>query len=693
MSQSPGSLDELVPNDSYLKNFDALGAMIARGRSFSGRERHCCFVNTGDGRFSDVSAATGFDLIDDGRAVALVDWDNDGDQDLWITNRTAPRLRLLRNDFPANHHYLTLQLEGRTCNRDAIGARVEVHLDADHSGKIVRTLHAGDGFLSQSSKRLHFGLGEATSIERVVVRWPGSVEVETFHDVQPDFRYTLIQGSGEAVARDVTVRELAPSPPDIPPPTDRTRLVLAYRKPLPDIDYTNFQGQRQRLEKVSKRGMLINLWASWCAPCLEELHGWVAHEQELRELGLEIVALSTDDLTGNPAGDAATAKAWLTRSRWPFASGVATEPLVRALTLLHHQVVYRERPLSLPTSFLIDPQNRVSVIYQGPVSSEQIIKDVELLDASPERIAREAFPFPGKIGTRLFPRDSLARAKSYLEGGYFEDAQRQLQTFVSQNSATMGVADARNVAARARQLPEAYHLLAMLEHQNGQLDRAVTTLRHAVAVLPDQPTLRASLALALWKQGNHRDAHQQLKTVASLQPDNAIILRLVGETYTQMGQSSQAVEYFRLALQRQGDSIVNRMNLAVALQTSGQAADAIEQYREILRRQPKALEAANNLAWILATHGDEKLREHAEALSLAQAVIKSRGAGQANVLDTLAAALAANDQFEQATAIAEKAVELARTQKQTELADKIQSRLRLYRLAKPYREPAADAKE
>jgi hypothetical protein len=105
------------------------------------------------------------------------------------------------------------------------------------------------------------------------------------------------------------------------------------------------------------------------------------------------------------------------------------------------------------------------------------------------------------------------------------------------------------------------------------------------------------------------------------------------------------------------------------------------------------LEAANNLAWILATHGDEKLREHAEALSLAQAVIKSRGAGQANVLDTLAAALAANDQFEQAAAIAEKAVELARTQKQTELADKIQSRLRLYRLAKPYREPVADAKE
>ena len=80
-----------------------LAQMLNTGRSFSGRERHCVFLNTGDdegeiARFANVSAVTGLDLPDDGRAVAVVDWDHDGDLDLWISNRNAPRLRLLRTD-------------------------------------------------------------------------------------------------------------------------------------------------------------------------------------------------------------------------------------------------------------------------------------------------------------------------------------------------------------------------------------------------------------------------------------------------------------------------------------------------------------------------------------------------------------------------------------------------------------------
>ncbi|NIP94492.1 MAG: hypothetical protein GWO24_14035, partial [Akkermansiaceae bacterium] len=70
---------------------------IGEGRSFSGHEKNCCFLNTGGGRFADVSAAVGLAFDDDGRAVSVCDWDFDGRQDLWVTNRTAPRVRLLRN--------------------------------------------------------------------------------------------------------------------------------------------------------------------------------------------------------------------------------------------------------------------------------------------------------------------------------------------------------------------------------------------------------------------------------------------------------------------------------------------------------------------------------------------------------------------------------------------------------------------
>ena len=100
MSQSSQSVSDWQPGAK--KAVETLSDMLGGGRSFSGRERNCCFLNTGYGqsagnRFADISALSGLDFPDDGRAVALVDWDQDGDVDLWVSNRNAPRLRLLRN--------------------------------------------------------------------------------------------------------------------------------------------------------------------------------------------------------------------------------------------------------------------------------------------------------------------------------------------------------------------------------------------------------------------------------------------------------------------------------------------------------------------------------------------------------------------------------------------------------------------
>ena len=178
--------------------------MIVEGRSFSGNERNCVFLNTGEataakGRFANVSAVSGLDFPDDARAVALVDWDHDGDEDLWISNRNAPRLRLMRNDSPRTNHFLSLRLEGdgKTTNRDAIGARVEVIIAKTAAGqpRSIKTLRAGEGFLAQSSKWLSFGLGGAEVIEKVIVRWPGG-KLEEFLGLEVDHRYHLAQGTG-----------------------------------------------------------------------------------------------------------------------------------------------------------------------------------------------------------------------------------------------------------------------------------------------------------------------------------------------------------------------------------------------------------------------------------------------------------------------------------------------------------------
>jgi hypothetical protein len=148
-------------NSKYFRNWDVLALLSKRGSSFSGRERNCVFLNTGGPRFADVSAVTGLDFADDGRAVGLTDWDQDGDVDMWLANRTAPRLRLVRNDLPHTNGRVAIQLVGTTCNRDAVGARVELYLDGPEPRRLTETLRAGDGFLSQSTKWLHFGVGRA----------------------------------------------------------------------------------------------------------------------------------------------------------------------------------------------------------------------------------------------------------------------------------------------------------------------------------------------------------------------------------------------------------------------------------------------------------------------------------------------------------------------------------------------------
>ncbi|MCH8922907.1 MAG: VCBS repeat-containing protein [Planctomycetes bacterium] len=175
MSHAPTKEVSLAKDDPYLTQWAAMGKMIRRGRSLSGRERNCCFLNTGGRQFADVSAVTGLDLIDDGRGVAIVDWDHDGDLDVWLGSRTGPRVRLMRNNLDTKNRFVTFKLQGNgvTCNRDAIGARLEIHLASEGGAeganrKLIKTLRAGEGFVSQSSKWVHFAR------PRLPSSWPNS---------------------------------------------------------------------------------------------------------------------------------------------------------------------------------------------------------------------------------------------------------------------------------------------------------------------------------------------------------------------------------------------------------------------------------------------------------------------------------------------------------------------------------------
>ena len=145
------------------------------------------FANQGQGVFEDASARAGPGLRvrKVSRGAAFGDYDDDGDVDILVLNADdAPTL--LRNDGAAGH-WLGVRLRGRRSNRDGIGARVRVTAGGRTQ---VREVRAGASFLSSNDLRAHFGLGAATSVERLAVSWPsGSVQI--LEDLPVD-RYLLI---------------------------------------------------------------------------------------------------------------------------------------------------------------------------------------------------------------------------------------------------------------------------------------------------------------------------------------------------------------------------------------------------------------------------------------------------------------------------------------------------------------------
>jgi len=164
--------------------------------SLNGRERNCLFRNDGDGTFTEVGWVNGADRVEDGRGLAIFDYDRDGRLDLVVRNYRQPA-ELLHNQGPARH-WLEVKLVGTRSNRDAVGARLRLRTAA---GWQTREVHAGSAYLSGQSLVQHFGLGDATRVEALEIAWP-SGERTALAGLDADRRYLVVEGgSGAATLR------------------------------------------------------------------------------------------------------------------------------------------------------------------------------------------------------------------------------------------------------------------------------------------------------------------------------------------------------------------------------------------------------------------------------------------------------------------------------------------------------------
>jgi len=147
---------------------DSPWEIVRNNHNLSAYERKRLYLNLRGQGFADISYLSGADNDGDGRSVVAGDFRNNGQLDLVVRQIGGGPLLLYENCFP-KRHYLEVSLRGKQSNRQGIGAR----LTASVAGQaLVREMYPVNSFRSQMPNIVHFGLGDASKVDRLTIRWP-----------------------------------------------------------------------------------------------------------------------------------------------------------------------------------------------------------------------------------------------------------------------------------------------------------------------------------------------------------------------------------------------------------------------------------------------------------------------------------------------------------------------------------------
>jgi tetratricopeptide (TPR) repeat protein/peroxiredoxin len=643
------SPNEVKFSADYEQGWAAVNELLRTDQTWSGYERNVFYVNNRNGTFSDISGVVGLDFSEDGRSFALADFDHDGRQELCLKNRNAPQLRLLKNVMTALPPAIAFQLRGTKSNRDAIGATVTVETGV---GRQTRTLQAGSGFLSQNSKEIFFGLGEAKGNVTASIRWPSGL-IQRLDGLPMNHRIFIEEGA--AVPRMEPFKDRAssvdaievfePSEEDRLPTSVETWLLVPVSAPgfsLPDLT-----GETRSLSSLRGRPVLLTFWVSGSSDCLKGLRIFDRSHAAWFAQGLEVLAINLDDAAAPENLRVVMSELGLSL---PVVCGSAE--VAGVYDILYRYLFDRRRDLTLPTSFLLDDKGDIVKVYQGPIRQETIEQDFKQIPKTASARLAKALPFPGVADTFEFGRNYLSYGSVFFQRGYLGEAAESFQlaaradpssaeaqygigsvylkqekireareSFSEALKRTASYPDTRTnswnnlglIAAREGKTVEAIgyfhdalrlnpeHFIALENlgnayRQEKRWDEALTALQKALAINPDDPEANYSLGMVFAQTDQTESAYQSLRKALQYRPDYPEALNNLGVLYLRTGHTDEAIAKFEQSIQVAPLFDQSYLNLARVYQIEGALDKARAVLLQLLKERPDHVQAQQALA-------------------------------------------------------------------------------------------------
>jgi tetratricopeptide (TPR) repeat protein len=491
-------------SSAYQNGWNAINQFIREDYSWSGREPNVLHVRRGD-RYFDFSGVSGLDFAEDSRAFSICDFDGDGRPDIILKSRLGPQVRILQNNCAGNHQAIAFHLQGTKSNRDAIGARVRV------DGQ-TKWLHAGSGFLSQGSKRMIFGLGQARSVKHLQITWPSGV-VQEFGDLPAGKTYFVTEGSAELKSQ-------------------------------------NFWSHASLPFQAVKADNSLTLHDTWFAEPLPL-------PDPQRGPGL-LLLLHGENVPKLPG---------VTTNVVHFARG--SEDQRRQWEVFRRYLFDWRASLQTPMAFLLNDSGQAVKVYAAVPDVEQCKADL----AKARDHQKRALPFGGdyvvqphrdffKLGAAFLWSGYPAQALPYLERVLQRTAENARvlvlvgQIYLDKQNFDKAETHLRQALVLDPQSAEANYGLGLALAKQNRLDEARSYFEGAIRSKPDYADAVNDLGALYIQSGKINDAIAAFTYGIRVAPDEDMLYLNLGRTYARLGQFDRARQVMQQLLDRKPDSTI-----------------------------------------------------------------------------------------------------------------------------------------